>query len=148
MLNSNNPVSALNKLNPNGIEAEPSNRLSNRTLRSLESEYSSQQPGLGRNGQMSSLRSLPDVLPRPNPNQNHSRTSPYHDAVSANITDISFGGKDGSPRRSNSNCSLNGHHYPERSPSYNPGKKVLTHSESAESVNNVRKRIAAAIKRK
>jgi len=139
-------VSALNKLNPHGIEAEPSNRLSSRTLRSLESEYSSPQPGVGRNGQIPSLRSLPDVLPRSNP-LNYSKTSPF-DSVSATVTDISFGGKGPAPRRSSSNSSLNGHQHPGRSPPYDPGKKILTHSESAESVDNVRKRIAAAIKRK
>ena len=145
------PISALNKLNPSGIEAEPCSKLSNRTLRTLEADYASPQPGLVRSGPIPSLRSLPDVLPKRDFSQVNSRSSTSDtNPVSANIMDILFGSRELAPKRSLSNTSLhNGHQSPGKNTLYSPGgSKTKTHSESSDSVDHVRKRIAAAIKRK
>lgn len=145
-------MSAVNKLNPGAVEAEISNKLSHRTLRSLEADYSSPTPGQIRNGSVPSLRSLPDVLPRREMQQYHSRSAGHPDtnALSTSITDLSFGTREIAPRRSSSNSSLQNGHSNVKSSLYSNGSKgkLLSHSESAESVDNARRRIAAAIKRK
>ncbi|CAK8677786.1 unnamed protein product [Clavelina lepadiformis] len=150
--NSNNafyPVSAVNKLNPSTIDSEQ-NRLSNKILRTLEMDSTASPRAPGQH--LPSLRSLPDVLPRRelhHLNNNKTTPSPPSEATaisaSAHVRDLSFGSVEISPKRSLSGGSqVNGHVAGKTSlfPS------ALPHSKSADNVDNVRRRIAAAIKRK
>uniref|UniRef100_H2Z7A1 Uncharacterized protein n=1 Tax=Ciona savignyi TaxID=51511 RepID=H2Z7A1_CIOSA len=140
------PVSALNRLHPGQFESNGP-QLSGVTLKRLEAEgISPRSPG----NNLPSLRSMPDLLPRREATNNAGKSSPAHPptppnaSVTTHVRDLSFQSTNGSPKRSHSGGSRE--NYQQRKSYSEPNG--IHHSKSADTVDTVRRRIAAAIKRK